>query len=195
MRHLCTVALLGPNPSENLWNMLVVFPISIHPRSFRNSALQDTKTTLDAYFFIYLETFFIYSTCFYRTRSNQCFALQCMLLIFVKVAKPKQPNLQTILWSFHVLSSNLMYANIFQSCHMFFFEVVICKTRLQDIFKVVTCISQTSCYMYLSVRASMPGSLLYLAILSRYFFRSIDVVLQHWEVWHQTESLRWWSLT
>ena len=71
-----------------------------------------------------------------------------------------------------------------------FFKVVICKTRLQDIFKVVTCISQTSCYMYLSVRASMPGSLLYLAILSRYFFRSIDVVLQHWEVWHQTESLR-----
>ena len=72
-----------------------------------------------------------------------------MLLIFVKVAKPKQPNLQTILRSCYVFSSNLLYAKIFQSCHMFFFKLIYAKQVCKILFKVVRCISQT-CYMYLS---------------------------------------------
>ena len=161
------------------------------------------------------------------------FWMQCMLLIFVKVAKPKQPNLQTILLSCYMFSSNLLYAKIFQSCHMFFSNLLYMQNKFAKYFsklshvflKLVICIYQSyhmhslpsaklnllkcdhdfgACWSFNSavewiwllnlptlfpvqqfttcskcqLELSMPGSVLYLAMLSRYFFfmsRPIDV--------------------
>ena len=156
-----------------------------------------------------------------------------MLLIFVKVAKPNQPNLQTILRSCYMFSSNLLYAKIFQSCHMFFSNLLYMQNKFAKYFsklshvflKLVICIYQSyhmhslpsaklnllkcdhdfgACWSFYSavewiwllnlptlfpvqqfttcskcqLELSMPGSVLYLAMLSRYFFfmsRPIDV--------------------